>query len=111
MVFGYPSSLGLQNLAQIDYTRPLLRKGIVAGTNSAKRSLILDCPVYFGNSGGPVLEIDRQAFSTNLKLIGVVIEYIPFDQHAGSQTVGLQFLTNSGYSVAAPMDFVLELLN
>jgi hypothetical protein len=108
MVFGYPSSIGLVNVPQIDYQRPLLRKGIVAGTNPAKRSVILDCPVYFGNSAGPVLELDRQAFGTALNLIGVAIEYIPFNQTPGSETVAI--LTNSGYSVVAPMDFVLDLL-
>jgi hypothetical protein len=108
MIFGYPSSIGLQDSPQIDYLRPLLRKGIVAGTNPSKPSIILDCPSYFGNSGGPVLEIDRQALGAKFAIIGVVIEYIPFNETAGSQTV--EFLTNSGYSVAAPMDFVLELV-
>jgi hypothetical protein len=31
VVFGYPVSLGLKNHPQLDYERPLLRKGIVAG--------------------------------------------------------------------------------
>ena len=34
VVFGYPNSIGLRHKPQIDYTRPLLRKGIVAGTNA-----------------------------------------------------------------------------
>jgi hypothetical protein len=108
LIFGYPGSIGLQNLPQIDYLRPLLRKGIVAGTNPAQHSLILDCPAYHGNSGGPVVEIDRDGFTTKYVIIGVVIQYIPFNQTEGSDTIAL--LGNSGYSVAAPMDFVLELL-
>jgi Trypsin-like peptidase domain len=110
VVFGYPSSIGLQSLPQIDYLRPLLRKGIVAGTNPAKQSIILDCSVYFGNSGGPVLEVDRTGLGAVFKIIGVVTEYVPFAQSAGSETVGITLLGNSGYSVAVPMDFVLELL-
>ncbi len=58
MVFGYPSSLGLEQLPQVDIHRPLLRKGIVAGTNPEKRAIIIDCPSYFGNSGGPVVELE-----------------------------------------------------
>jgi len=110
IVFGYPSSIGLKNLPQIDYERPLLRRGIVAGTNASTRSIILDCPVYPGNSGGPVLEEDSNGLVKSLKVIGVVIQYVPFSQVAGSETLAVQILSNSGYSVVAPMDFVLELI-
>ena len=111
IVFGYPNSLALQQLHQLDPNRPLLRKGMVAGTNQERRSIILDCPVYFGNCGGPVLEIDKtDAFRTDWRIIGVVSQYVPFIQTAGSQTVGMQIMSNSGYSIATPMDFVLELI-
>ena len=109
MVFEYPTSLGLQQFPQLDPMRPLLRKGIVAGTNPATKFLVLDSPVYFGNSGGPVLELDRQSFGTKLSIIGVVDQYVPFVQQAGSQTIAMQVQTNSGYSLAIPMDSVLEL--
>jgi hypothetical protein len=33
--------------------RPLLRKDVLAGQNLQKRSLVLDCPSFPGNSGGP----------------------------------------------------------
>jgi len=106
MVFGYPTSIGLQQLPQIDIHRPLLRKGIVAGTNPQKRSIIIDCPTYFGNSGGPVVELDREAFKTEFSVIGVVVQYVPFAD------VGRSFmmLSNSGYSVVTPMDVVLDLV-
>jgi hypothetical protein len=32
-VFGYPTSIGIRENPQIDYQKPLIRKGIVAGTN------------------------------------------------------------------------------
>jgi hypothetical protein len=60
LMYGYPTSIGLANLPQIIPDRPLLRKGIVAGKNFQKHTLILDCPSYQGNSGGPVFEIDRR---------------------------------------------------
>jgi hypothetical protein len=86
--------------------RPLLRKGIVAGKNPQRRSLILDSPIYFGDSGGPVFEIDRELLETRFRLIGVVREYVPF---AESTCTSMQ-LQNSGYSVAAPMDAALNLI-
>jgi len=110
MLFGYPHSLALQQLRQLDPDRPLLRKGIVAGKNPDTKSIILDCPVYFGNSGGPVLEIDRQGLGgERLFIIGVVDQYVPFVQLAGAQTFAMQIESNSGYSIITPMDFVLEL--
>jgi hypothetical protein len=58
ILFGYPTSLELKELAQLDPLRPLLRRGLVAEQNFEKRSVVLDYPVYPGNSGGPVVEID-----------------------------------------------------
>jgi S1-C subfamily serine protease len=110
MVFGYPVSLGLQQLPELDVHRPLLRKGIVAGTNPDKHAIIIDCPSYFGNSGGPVVELDREPFQTKLYIIGVVVQYVPFVQTGGGQTFALQLASNSGYSIVVPMDFVMELI-
>jgi hypothetical protein len=111
IVFGYPTSLGLQQLPQLDLQHPLLRKGIVAGKNPKTKSIILDSPAYFGNSGGPVLELDKSAFVTSLYIIGVVNQYVPFVDSAGARTFAITFSSNSGYSIATPMDFVLELVN
>jgi hypothetical protein len=105
IVFGYPSSLGVTNIPQLDYFRPLLRKGIVAGTNEALKSLVLDCAVYPGNSGGPVVEVTRDSTGTRFKIIGVIIQYVPFAQ--GDATT---VLSNSGYAIAAGMDAVLDLV-
>lgn len=109
MVFGFPSSLDLKALSQLDSNVPLLRKGIIAGVNPEKRTIILDCPVYPGNSGGPVLEIDRGAFKTHLTVIGVISQYVPYITTGGSPTLVTQTRNNSGYSIAIPMDFVLDL--
>jgi hypothetical protein len=63
--------------------------------------------VYPGNSGGPVVETDPQRFGYHLSVIGVVSEFVPFHDRA------LSFImdSNSGYSIATPMDFVLDLIN
>ena len=106
ILFGYPTSLGLKELPQLDPLRPLLRKGLVAGQNPQKRSIVLDCPSYPGNSGGLVLEIESEGFQTHFYAIGVVREFVPFDIRSSYS----QFILNSGYSIATPMDFVLELI-
>jgi hypothetical protein len=105
ILFGYPSSLGIPNIPQIDYFRPLLRRGMVAGLNRQNKSIILDCPSYPGNSGGPAIELDPEGLSTRFRVIGVVSQFVPWVNSAlGNTTV-----SNSGHSVVTPMDFVLEL--
>jgi hypothetical protein len=111
VMFGYPTSLALVPNPKIDFLRPLLRKGIVAGENPAEHSLILDCPSYQGDSGGPILEVERGFPQTSYKIIGVMSSFVPFadtwrNEHFNYQNTTLQ---NSGYSVAVPIDFVLEL--
>jgi hypothetical protein len=108
--FGYPTSLSLVRGASLDPTRPLLRKGIVAGVDPARQWIVLDCPAYFGNSGGPVVELDHQGFMTHLLIIGVVDQYVPYIENAGSNVAALTVAANSGYSLATPIDSVLELL-
>jgi S1-C subfamily serine protease len=106
ILFGYPASLGLPNTHQFDPLRPLLRKALIAGEDPERRSLIIDGPVYRGNSGGPVFEIDQEQLGLfHFYLVGVLVEFIPLTENAPDFTM----LLNSGYSVAEPMDFVLEL--
>ena len=75
-VFGYPTSLGLKSdptrPPQFDPSLPLLRKGIVAGKNPRLHTLILDSPIYFGNSGGPALEVEQDGLQRRFRVIGVV---------------------------------------
>ncbi|MBU1557947.1 trypsin-like peptidase domain-containing protein [Patescibacteria group bacterium] len=111
-ILGYPKSL--QDTNQIDESRPLLRKGIVAGKNKERKTIIIDCPVYFGNSGGLVLEVDEgPGFSRTFSVIGVVVEYIPFVERLKSikrnEIVSVRY-ENSGYSVVVSTDIILELL-
>ncbi len=112
-VLGYPRALGLQQIPQIDYERPLLRKGIVATKNPRTNTIILDCPAYGGNSGGPVLQLEQESVCCRtFAVVGVVLQYVPYvaehiDRQGGAKG---GVLSNSGYSVAASMDPVLELL-
>ena len=112
-VFGYPSSVGIQQFPQIDYNSPLLRKGIVAGINDARKTIILDCLTFHGNSGGPVLQVSRTGLVTHFDVIGVISQYIPTTEKWVNATLNYGYLQlhNSGYTIAEPMDAVLELVD
>jgi len=112
-IFGYPSSIGIKDIPQIEYEKPLLRKGIVAGKNDQNKTIILDCPTYYGNSGGPVVEVEQVDLSHyNFKVIGIISEFVPFSETWLNTTQRYYNITlsNSGYSVAVSMDTVLELI-
>lgn len=112
-IFGYPSSIGLKTIPQIDYDQPLLKKGIIAGKNLTRETVILDCPVYPGNSGGPVLEVGRlPLMGSEFHAIGVVSEFIPFAEMWINDKFSYSNMTlsNSGYAVVEPMDAVLQLI-
>jgi Trypsin-like peptidase domain len=78
LLFGYPVSLALEPNPKIDFSRPLLRRGIVAGEDVPQHSIILDCPSYQGDSGSPVIEVDVSAFQRQYWLIGVMNSFVPF---------------------------------
>jgi hypothetical protein len=111
-LFGYPVSLGVKDFPQIDYEKPLLRQGIVAGKNDTLHTIILDCPVFPGNSGGPAVEVEQEGLILTFRAIGVVSEYVPaaitWNDAQKGQTTNL---SNSGYSIIVPLDRVLELLD
>jgi len=113
-IFGYPSSIGIKEIPQVDYTKPLIRKGIIAGTNRQKKTIIIDCPSYYGNSGGPVVELERiDLITTAVHIIGLVSEFVPFSETWANVTNKYSYWTisNSGYSVVVPMDAVLKLID
>lgn len=111
-LYGYPNSLGLRQSPQFDYSKPLLRKGIVANVHKPFGTIILDCPAYYGNSGGPVVQVTRQGLNFRHDVIGVVSQFIPYSENWTNQSNGLIHteISNSGYSVAVAMDYVFELV-
>jgi len=112
-LFGYPRSIGHASSPQIDPTRPLLRKGIVAGKNDQLKTIIIDCPTYQGNSGGLVLEVIQvDLYTRRAGLIGVATAFVPFVEEHMSVQYGTTNISieNSGYSVVTPMDRVIELI-
>jgi len=111
-VFGYPSSIGLQNIPQIDYDAPLLHKGILAGKNLNTHTLIIDCQIHQGSSGGPVMLEQPAGFGARFPLVGIVSEFIPFADEWKNTRLGYANVTlyNSGYAVLVPVDALMELL-
>ena len=111
-LFGYPRALG-DGSNQIDRSRPLMRKGIIADKDPVKGHIIIDCPVYQGNSGGIVLEAFSNSPSNALSgLSKSATAFIPFveelcSRHFGTTNVNIE---NSGYAVVTPIDRVLELV-
>jgi hypothetical protein len=99
-VFGYPVSI-TQIDPWTDIKIPLLRKGIIAGKNDELKAIILDCPVFFGNSGGLVIEKEQVGFQIFLKAIGIISQYVPFQG---------DWFQNSNYSIVVPMDFIEDLI-
>jgi hypothetical protein len=110
-MFGYPVSLtrSISDIFPEDY--PLLRKGIVAGVNLKKKKIIIDCPGYPGNSGGPVLEVDQIEDSIPqarvFRYIGVVIERVNYSEEMENKTL---LYSNTGYTIIEPLDTVLDLV-
>jgi V8-like Glu-specific endopeptidase len=112
-IFGYPGSIGLTNSPQFNYEKPLLRKGIVASKYEKASTIILDCPVYYGNSGGPVIQYDlNEKRQISYKVIGVVSQFIPYVEQwiNNRNSLANTSYLNSGYSVAVTIDKCLELI-
>lgn len=111
-VLGYPSALGIDKIPQFDHSKPLLRKGIIAGKYEDLKTIILDCPIYKGNSGSPVIEVTRESLTKfKFNIVGVVSQFVPFDPAWDNKNFKQgSFYDNSGYSIATPIDMVVDLI-
>lgn len=112
-LYGYPSSIWIRKQPEFDYSSPLLRKGIVAWINKKSRTIILDCPVYYWNSWGPVVQVSHiKLWRIEHRIIWVVSKFIPFVEQWKNTKNGLvnTELSNSWYSVIVSIDCFLELI-
>ncbi len=112
-VLGYPSAIGLEDLPQIDFERPLVKRGSVAGINFDKKTIILDCDIYKGNSGGPVLQGYQSGIGHyKMELIGMIVEFVPIEnQLETTENISGVTTVNSGYSIALSVDIIQETIN
>lgn len=108
-IVGFPSTIGLQQMPQFDYNKPLLKRGAIASISNKYNTFIIDCPVYGGNSGGPVF-LERKGFNKySLRLIGIVVQFIPFFNETVFKTdITIQI---SSYAVVVPIAYALKLIN
>jgi hypothetical protein len=109
-LMGYPTSLGMRNNQFYDFSKPLIRKGIVAGVDAARSAFVIDCFAFPGNSGGPVVEHCLDGY---FRVIGVVSKFIPFETkwHSNRDDIVNTEVANSGYTVCIAMDAVLSIFN
>jgi hypothetical protein len=115
-VLGYPVEL-LNNpvslkLNQVDFDSPLIRKGIISQRNQKTTKLILDSGVYGGNSGGPVMIVGNPSSGvTTYKVGGLITQFVAVETRVAPQLgVTNSVLANSGYGVAEPIDYAIELM-
>lgn len=104
-IMGYPISIWLKQAPQFDYNKPLLKKWIVASKNKKNKTIILDCMVFWGNSGWPVIQVSHIWKETQFKVIWIVIQYIPYVQKKEDVLLG-----NSGYSLAVSIETIFDIV-
>ena len=113
---GFPASLNFYPdivAPQYDPEWPLFRRGIIAGKKDSDHHLIVDGFVQPGNSGGPLFRSKSNSpTSSELSLIGIMTTWVPFvskarDEHGLTTNINVQ---NAGYSMAEPVDGLLELI-
>jgi hypothetical protein len=112
IVEGYPLELVVGKDTEIDFDRPLFRKGIVSQKNMKTGRILSDASVFGGNSGGPLLMVEQLTPQVAVyRMVGVVIEFVPtLSRLAPKYGVNNQSFINSGYSVVEPIDYALELI-
>ena len=111
LMVGYPVEL-LQNCSDVDFSRPLFRKGIISQITDSGR-IIVDSGVYGGNSGGPLLIIEHPSLGlTQFRVAGVMVRFVPAQTRVfPNSPYTNSVLVFSGYSVAEPIDGALELMS
>ena len=106
-IYGYPTSLMLE--APFDI-KPLFSNGFLCSYHTETEQFVTDIPVYYGNSGCPVIFVDED---NEVHLIGVVQKLIPFklDWKNRYETSFIRMdWHNSGYSICMGVNKLLELL-
>lgn len=101
----------------------ILRQGSIARIRDClegnRKDFLIDCSVFPGNSGGPVVmrpeltSIQGTTAITAAYLIGVVAGYVPYQDVAVSKQTGLPrivFEENSGLASVYPVDYVEEVI-
>lgn len=102
----------------------LVRTGCVARVRDclegSKKEFLIDCSIFPGNSGSPVVIRPAATSIENTKsinaayLIGIVASYVPYLDVAVSQQTGrprITFEENSGLASVFPVDYIEQLIH
>lgn len=106
-IYGYPTSLMPEAPFEM---KPFLAKGVISSYDTETGQFVTDIPVYYGNSGCPVIFVNND---NEVHLIGVVQKLIPFklDWKNKYETSFIRMdWHNSGYSICMGVNKLLELL-
>lgn len=109
-VIGYPKALAMIPTNAFNFNKPLVRKGIVSGKNP-NHTIVIDCAVYPGNSGGPVFITEKRIEQTDkgMKmsdkryLAGIVSKFVPW---LNNRFKPPHHVENSGYGLMVAFDEV-----
>lgn len=105
-IIGYPKSLETAQHSNFNFNRPLARKGIISGKDYKHHTILIDCPSYGGNSGGPVLlKKDNE-----LKIIGLVSSYVPYIDYWINPVTKItnRETSNSGLTIVIPFYAIIR---
>lgn len=117
-VLGFPmGNVGIKRKSTI------VRKGCIARIsdviNHENNEMLLDALIFPGNSGGPVIlkpnpfRIKGTKAHKNAVLIGIINEYLSYEDIAKSEQTGhikAIFTDNSGLASAFPVDFINQVI-
>ena len=111
-IAGYPKELSLNPQNEpIDFDLPLFRKGIISQKNTKAEKLVIDTSAYGGNSGGPVIVRTYPNLGVSqYQVAGIVTEFVPSITQTIPKAGISSALVNSGYCIAEPIDFAIDLM-
>jgi len=112
-ILGYPVELLKDPTAsEVDFSYPLIRRGIVSQRNRQTGKLIIDSGVYGGNSGGPVLVVRQPSIGEKVFYVaGIITQFVPVTTRVWPNAgITNSVLVNSGYGVAESIDYAIELM-
>lgn len=106
-ILGYPTSLHIE--APYDF-KPMVASGVVSAYDRASASFIVNAPVYYGNSGCPVLRIGEGG---TIEIVGVVQKLVMFNlewKNPYERDLLRLDWHNSGYTYCLHASRILQLL-
>lgn len=105
-ILGFPTSLRID--APFD-TKPMAASGVVSAYDRAKSSFIVNAPVYYGNSGCPVLRVQ----DGTVEIVGIVQRLVMFNlewKNPYERELSRLDWHNSGYTLCLHASKIQQLL-